>query len=45
LSPSLIRNLEKLNIVKIGCGIFHSIALSETGILLTWGGGGSYNKG
>ena len=28
------------------CGDFHSVALSESGVLYTWGGGGSfYNRG
>ena len=35
-----------MNVVKIGCGDFHSVALTDTGILFTWGGGGiNYNKG
>lgn len=44
--PSPIRGFDRVNIVKIGCGDFHSAALSDQGILFTWGGGGSkYNKG
>lgn len=42
--PSLVRGLDKVKIVKIGCGDFHSVALTERGILFTWGGGGkNYN--
>jgi len=44
--PSLMKGLEKVNVVQIGCGDFHSVALSDSGILFTWGGGGkTYNKG
>jgi RCC1 and BTB domain-containing protein len=33
-------------VVKIGCGDFHSAALTEKGDLYTWGGGGyHFNKG
>lgn len=41
-----MKGLEKVNVVQIGCGDFHSVALSDSGILFTWGGGGkTYNKG
>jgi alpha-tubulin suppressor-like RCC1 family protein len=44
--PSMISGLNNINIIKIGCGDFHSVALSDQGILFTWGGGGSkYNRG
>lgn len=44
--PTIMRGLNKVNIVKIGCGDFHSVALSDSGILFTWGGGGkNFNKG
>ena len=36
----------KRKIVAIACGDYHSCAISENGVLYTWGGGGeSYNKG
>ncbi len=40
-----MQGLNDVQIVKISCGTYHSAALSESGILFTWGGGGSYNKG
>ena len=36
----------KVKISSISCGDYHSCALSESGVLYSWGGGGeSYNKG
>ena len=36
----------KRKIISISCGDYHSCALSENGVLYSWGGGGeSYNKG
>ena len=32
--------------MSVGCGEFHSVALSSSGMVYTWGGGGSpYNRG
>jgi alpha-tubulin suppressor-like RCC1 family protein len=44
--PGLIQSLEQKNIIYVGCGDFHSAALTDNGELYTWGGGGKFlNRG
>ena len=44
--PAIIQALSKKVIIQIGCGDFHSAALSRDGEIFTWGGGGrDYNRG
>lgn len=45
-SPAPVVGLKGIKITKVGCGDFHSIALSEDGKLYAWGGGGNFfNRG
>ena len=44
--PGIISALQGVYIISVGCGDFHSVALSSDGEVYSWGGGGaSYNKG
>lgn len=46
LEPAPISKLDKYIVTKIDCGIYHSVALIQEGILFSWGGGGKhYNRG
>eukprot|EP00941_MAST-03F_sp_MAST-3F-sp1_P005053 g5053.t1 len=39
LAPRLIQALRDDNVSEVSCGGFHTAAISETGKILTWGGG------
>ena len=44
--PAQVVGLESVNVVKVTCGDFHSVVLSDDGRIFSWGGGGvSFNKG
>ena len=46
LSNLIVKDLYRKIIIDISCADFHSVALEDTGVVYTWGGGGSsYNKG
>ena len=46
LNTLIVKDLYKKVIIDVSCADFHSVALEDTGIVYTWGGGGSsYNKG
>lgn len=40
-----INSLANKKIIKISCGDYHSVALSNNGEVFSWGGGGQYNRG
>jgi alpha-tubulin suppressor-like RCC1 family protein len=45
-SPAPVVGLKGIKVVKVGCGDFHSVALSTDGKLYSWGGGGNFfNRG
>eukprot|EP00831_Metopus_contortus_P038762 TRINITY_DN3041_c0_g1_i1.p1 TRINITY_DN3041_c0_g1~~TRINITY_DN3041_c0_g1_i1.p1 ORF type:complete len:333 (-),score=55.80 TRINITY_DN3041_c0_g1_i1:558-1556(-) len=45
-SPAPVMGLKGIKIKQVGCGDFHSIALSMEGQLYSWGGGGNFfNRG
>lgn len=44
--PGLITYLRTKVIKQIACGDFHTLALEDTGVLYSWGGGlSAFNKG
>lgn len=43
--PFLVNSLISKKIIEISCGDHHSAALSDSGEVFTWGGGGQYNRG
>lgn len=44
--PGLVQGLSEKEVVYVGCGDFHSIALTTEGIVYSWGGGGNFfNRG
>ena len=44
--PGLVQGLSEQEVIYVGCGDFHSVALTSEGKVYTWGGGGSFfNRG
>jgi alpha-tubulin suppressor-like RCC1 family protein len=44
--PGLVQGLSEKEVIYVGCGDFHSVALTSDGKVYTWGGGGSFfNRG
>ena len=44
--PGLVQGLSGKEVIYVGCGDFHSVALTNDGKVYTWGGGGSFfNRG
>ena len=44
--PGLVQGLSEKEVIYVGCGDFHSVALTSDGKVFTWGGGGSFfNRG
>ena len=44
--PGLVQGLSEREVVYVGCGDFHSVALTRDGKVYTWGGGGNFfNRG